>query len=74
MAEVLGEKSWKDLTDSEKIERMRQEVKWMQDRLFRAEERISKLFKHEHKDGKLIHELKEFEQDNRCSSINSDRF
>lgn len=48
-------KCWNELTDREKIERMREQVKFLESRLSRANERINKLEEHNHDvNGKLI--------------------
>lgn len=55
MEMIPQRKGWNELTDSEKIERMREEVKNLQRSLARANERINKMEVHAHdEDGALF--------------------
>lgn len=55
-------KSWEELTDTQKIERMKMYVKSSQysiTQLKREIEQLKQLYKHEHLNGKLVMEIKE---------------
>lgn len=55
-------KMWSELTDSEKIERMRTHVKYLESTIERQAVLIYKLFNHFHtKDGQLASKLDHFE-------------
>ena len=47
-------KYWDELTDQEKIDRMRSEVKGMQSRLDSALKSVEALLRHDHNNGQLI--------------------
>lgn len=53
--EICGrEKYWSELNDSEKIERMRNQVKSLQEEAKRLRELIFKLLVHKHLDGEIV--------------------
>ena len=75
----LRNKSWEQLTSEEKIERMREVIKDLTRSLIYAQKNISnieRLFRHDHKDGKVVTELIKNQCDNLsslsgvCSTVN----
>jgi hypothetical protein len=56
-----GPKMWNELNDTEKIERTREQVKYLQERCIRLERRLELLYKHKHDGDRLVQELKYWE-------------
>ena len=72
----LGPKPWKDCTDAEKIERLRDELDGWRRACAQLRDRVDLLEAHQHSaDGKLMVDLKQADQIHRmqssCASINT---